>query len=378
MTLSQPRLTARGVALVAAAYAALAVFYAVTIEWYELADGLGPFLANVWGELPRMLWDYTLKGALTLPVWWLVVCRLNGRPRLQIAAHAVLGPVWVWAWFALYHGLAEPMGYYVLESGRSAWDVYIPALVYLAQFGAFHAWQYVREVRRRAEAETALVDAARHAELAALKAQLNPHFLFNTLNSISASVPPEQEHTRGLVSRLAHLMRYALDASRRDAVLLDEELRFTEAYLALEAERLGDRLGVEWEVDADARSVLVPPMLVQPLVENAVRHGIAPSLEGGTVTIRARLRETTLAMEIRDSGRGLDADVNEHEILSRGVGLGTTDARLRALGAGGVDLDATPGEPGFAVRFALEVSEREALAPTSPASVAARTTPSPA
>ena len=351
----RPRLTARGVALVAAAYVALALFYVVTIEWYELADGPGHFFANVWDNLPRVLWDYALKGLLTLPVWWLVVRQLDGRPRLQLLAHAALWPLWVWAWFALYRVLSGPLGYFVLEAGRNSWDVYIPALIYAAQFGAFHAVQYVAEVRRRAEAETALVDAARRAELSALKAKLNPHFLFNTLNSVSASVPPEAEHTRSLVSRLAHLMRYALDASDRDLVLMDEELRFTRSYLALEGERLGDRLRVEWDVDADARGVPVPPMLVQPLVENAVRHGIAPSVEGGEVRVGVRLRETTLAVEVRDTGRGLASGVTPEAALGRGVGLGTTHARLQALGAGGVDIDAAPGEPGFAVSFALEV-----------------------
>ncbi|MEL6616921.1 MAG: histidine kinase, partial [Bacteroidota bacterium] len=301
----KPRLTARGVALVAAAYTVLAVFYTATIRWPYTCDGLAVYLAEVATLLPRSLLDYGLKGLLTLPVWWLVLRLLHGRPAAQLAAHALALPLWVWAWFSSYHALAPALGYGTLEGAARAWDVYIPALVYLAQFGALHAAQFVAEVRQRAEAEREILDGARRAELSALKAQLNPHFLFNTLNSISASVPPEQEHTRSLVSRLAHLMRYALDASRRDLVLLDEELRFTEAYLALEQERLGDRLSVAWDVEPEARSFTVPPMIVQPLVENAVRHGLAPSVTGGTVEVRARLRDTTLAIEVRDTGLGL-------------------------------------------------------------------------
>ena len=365
-----PRLTWRGVAILAASYVVLALLYAGAIGISDAARNGWSDPVGTFGPLiPRQLLDYAIKGLLTLPVWWIVVRGMDGRSlRSQLAAHAVLGPIWVGLWFWLYRLLAEPFGYFVLTNGGEIWDLYIPAIIYAGTFAGLHAARNVEKERFRAAREHTLHDAARQAELSALKAQLNPHFLFNTLNSISASVPPEQEHTRALVSRLAHLMRYALDASRRDLVLLDEELRFTDAYLDLERERLGDRLAVEWDVDADARSALIPPMLVQPLVENAVRHGIAPSLSGGTVTVSVRLRGSTLAVEVRDSGLGLADGVDTGEILSRGVGLGTTHERLRAMGGEGVRVDATPGERGFAVSFAMEVDAREALAPTRAAS----------
>ena len=363
-----PRITLGGVALFAAGYAVLALAYTVTIEWYELRNGPEVFLAEAADLLPRSLLGYALKGLLTLPVWWVVIRALDGRPRWQAAAHVALCPLWIWAWYALYRPLATSMGYglgYV-----ASWDVFIPMLVYAAQFGAVHAVRYVAEVRRRTTSQAALQArhaaleaAARDAQLAALRAQMDPHFLFNTLNSVAASVPPEQGATRDLVARLAGLVRYTLAAARRDRVLLREELDFVRDYLALEAERMGDRLRVEVDADPGALDVPVPPMLVQPLVENAVRHGLAPTLEGGTVRVEARLVEGAVRMMVRDDGAGPGVPVRDllgdglEAGPDRGVGLVNTDARLRALFGSGLALD-VPGSGdgqarGFEARFSI-------------------------
>ena len=362
-----PRLTARGVAVFAAAYVALAAFYSVTITWYHLGRGPDVFVAETLDLLPRSLLDYAIKAALTLPAWWIAVRRLDGRPGLQVAAHVVLGPAWVWAGYVVYRGLATALGYglgYV-----ASWDVFIPALVYAAQFGALHAVHFVAEVRRQSEEQRALLArqselerTARDAQLAALRAQMDPHFLFNTLNSVAASVPAEQGATRDLVARLAGLVRYTLAAARRDRVLLREELDFVRDYLALEGERMGGRLRVRVEADADALDAMVPPMLVQPLVENAVRHGLAPTVDGGTVWVEARCEGGAVRVTVRDDGAG--PPVPPPRLLGRrqsggeapaGVGLSNTDARLRALFGTGLVLDAPgagDGAPrGFRARF---------------------------
>ena len=361
----RPRLTWRGAGLVAAAYAALAVFYSATIEWNELQSGPGVFLAETLGLLPRSLIDYAVKGALTLPVWWAVVRRLDGRPGAQVAAHVVLGPLWVWAWFVAYRA-AVALTAYGIPMYVQAWDVFIPALVYAAQFGAFHATQYVAEVRRQSRARGALLErqselerAAQHAQLAALRAQMDPHFLFNTLNTVAASVPPEQGATRDLVARLAGLVRYTLAAARRDRVLLGEELDFVRDYLALEQERMGARLAVEINADEGVLDVPVPPMLIQPLVENAVRHGLAPTLDGGTVRVEVRRSGDGLHVVVTDDGAGPTRPPAEllAEGASDGVGLANTHARLRALFGSGLVLDVPGGGDGqargFEARFTI-------------------------
>ena len=368
----KPRLTARGVTLFLAAYAVLAVYYSATIEWYELRDGADVFLAGTLDLLPRSLYDYAFKALLTLPVWWIAVRQLDGRPGAQAAAHVVLGPLWVWAWFWLYRAAAPFLGYGIGAYVES-WDVFIPSVVYVAQFGALHAVRYVSEIRRQGEAEAALharqhelERQAQEAQLAALRAQVDPHFLFNTLNSVAASVPPEQGATRDLVARLAGLMRYTLASARRERVLLREELDFVRDYLALEQERMGSRLRVEIDADADALDVAVPPMLVQPLVENAVRHGLAPTLDGGTVRVEARRVGGAVHVLVRDDGAGPTAPPTdllrlgaEAEGAEGGVGLPTTDARLRALFGSGLSLD-VPGAGdgqarGFEARFSVPV-----------------------
>ncbi|MEO0558098.1 MAG: histidine kinase [Bacteroidota bacterium] len=364
---ARPRLTLRGVAIVTAAYIALAIFYTAIIQWPSMENGLGAFLVAVGSLLPRSLLDYGIKGVLTVPVWWVAVRHLDGRLRWQLAAHVVLGPLWVAAWFWGYRALGHVFEYWVLEGDAQVWDVYIPTLVYLAQFGALHAARYVTEVRRQAAGERALLArqaelerAASEAQLAALRAQMDPHFLFNTLNSVAASVPSEQGATRDLVARLAGLVRYTLAAARRDRVLLREELDFVRDYLTLEQERMGERLQVQIDADADALDVALPPMLVQPLVENAVRHGLAPMLEGGTVRVEARRVGGAVHLLVRDNGAGPHAPVGE--LLNGGaggVGLANTDARLRALFGTGLVLD-VPGSGdgqvrGFEARFTIPV-----------------------
>ena len=365
----KPRLTARGVALFAGAYAVLALLYTAAIAWVGRPAGLGAFVAATLDLYPRSLLDYGIKGLLTLPVWWLVVRVLDGRPVWQGAAHAVLGPLWVIAWFVAYRALAPVFDYGVLRGGGEVWDIYIPWLVYLAQFGALHAARIVSEVRRRAEAEaalharqSALERTAREAQLAALRAQMDPHFLFNTLNTVAASVPPEQGGTRDLVARLAGLVRYTLAAARRERVLLREELAFVRDYLALEQERMGDRLRVELDADPDALDVPVPPMLLQPLVENAVRHGLAPTLDGGTVRVEVRRQGGAVHVLVRDDGAGPRRPAGELVAGgdgAAGVGLPNTDARLRALFGSGLTLD-VPGSGdgqarGFEARFSVPV-----------------------
>ena len=368
VTHSRPRFTLRGVALFAAAYAVLAVLYTVTIEWYEIQNGLDAFLAESADLLPRSILDYAIKGVLSVPVWWFVVRQLDGRPRAQAAAHAVLGPAWVWTWFLTYRAAAAFTPYNVAGYVAS-WDLFIPALVYAAQFGAFHAVRYVAEVQERARSEAALrvrqselERAAERAQLAALRAQMDPHFLFNTLNTVAASVPAEQSATRDLVARLAGLVRYTLAAAQRERVLLREELEFVRDYLALEQERMGARLAVEIDADDAALDWLVPPMLVQPLVENAVRHGLAPTVEGGTVWVEVRQSGGGLTVTVTDDGAGpaappakLLADGDRQP--GEGVGLANTHARLRSLFGTGLVLDVPGGGDGqargFQARFTI-------------------------
>jgi len=217
--------------------------------------------------------------------------------------------------------------------------------------------QFFRRYRAAEIRRLELEVAAREAQLRALSAQIHPHFLFNALNSLRALVSEDPGRARDLITGLSELMRYALHAGRRESVLLAEELAVVEDYLALEGARFEDRL--RWTVAADPAlgALRIPPMALQTLVENAVKHGIAHLPEGGTVSVEARRDGGRLRLTVRNPGRlaaardggvGLD-NVRERLRLRHGAGASLA---LAEDGAGGVvavlDLPADAGATGDA------------------------------
>jgi two-component system LytT family sensor kinase len=169
------------------------------------------------------------------------------------------------------------------------------------------AWTglYVRITakRRRQEKETHLQLALREAELRALEAQINPHFLFNCLNSIRALVVENPSLAQDMITRLANILRYNLHRDLSHTVPLASELEVVSDYLALESVRFEDRLRVEFAIDAQTRQIPIPPMLLQTLIENAVKHGIAPLAGGGELLIRSSLLPDAMIVEVENTGQ---------------------------------------------------------------------------
>ena len=207
-----------------------------------------------------------------------------------------------------------------------------------------------REAQQRREDK--LRSLAEQSELRALRAQINPHFLFNALNSLADLTQEDPQAAEAVILHLSHIFRYALDASRRESVSLEEELSFVESYLAVERLRFEDRLRHEIVATSEARRCWLPPMLIQPIVENAVKHGISLKMGGGTVTIRAAVEEQKLRIEIADDGIGFDL----HSVDGsgrKGVGLENVRSRLEHV-AGGGDLQ-VDSAPGAGTRVSLEI-----------------------
>lgn len=184
------------------------------------------------------------------------------------------------------------------------------------------------------------------AELQALRAQINPHFLFNALNALYGIIPRAAADARKTLLNLAEIFRYSLEGKRQMAPL-DEEMRVVQAYLDIERLRLGGRLSVRLEVDRGARAVSVPALSIQPLVENAVKHGISAKPEGGEVTVRARRGKGGLTVEVIDNGVGMSADA----AATAGHGLRNVRRRLQLCYGGGVELALDTSSSGVRAGF---------------------------
>jgi signal transduction histidine kinase len=191
-----------------------------------------------------------------------------------------------------------------------------------------HALDYYGWYRERQVQAAHLEHQLTKAQLQVLKMQLQPHFLFNTLNAISELVHEDADTADRMITRLGDLLRSSLDLAGRQEVPLKQELEFLKAYLEIEQTRFRDRLEVRMEIDPDALDARVPNLILQPLVENAIKHGTAPRAAAGLIEIFAARRDNHIVVEVRDNGGGLAADVGT---FREGVGLRNTRARLRQL-----------------------------------------------
>lgn len=221
-------------------------------------------------------------------------------------------------------------------------------------FGLFSGIRFAMAYHQLALERARAVEQVRaelaQAELRALRAQINPHFLFNTLNTIASLIATQPVAAEETTTRLAELFRYALRASDREHARFEEELAFLRSYLAIEQVRFGDRLRVEEAIEPGLEELPVPTLLLQPLVENAVRHGAASRPEGGTVRLAAWRTPAALVLEVLDDGPGLDATAPPS---GNGFGLHSVRERLRATGMPeALSIESGPGA-GTRVRITL-------------------------
>ncbi len=224
-------------------------------------------------------------------------------------------------------------------------------MTYAAIVGLSYALGYYRESQERAlmaaQLETSLVEA----RLKRLEAELHPHFLFNTLHAVSALVHSNPEAADRMISRLSDLLRLTFDRSGGPAVPLKEELEFLHKYLEIEQIRFQDRLSVEFHIDPEALDAEVPRLILQPLVENSIKHGIAPRSGRGLIEISARREDQGVWIEVRDNGVGLS--VNARERFNSGVGLSNTRARLQYMYGDRHRLEFADGHGGLAVQMLI-------------------------
>ena len=201
-------------------------------------------------------------------------------------------------------------------------------LYWIVVFG-HSGWHYYQRFRERELQTMQLQRELSDAKLEALRMQLNPHFLFNTLHAISALIHENPEAADRVLARLSELLRLSLDQTKAQEVPLREELAFLDRYLEIEQTRFSDRLSIDKEIAPETQEALVPYLILQPLVENAIRHGIEPREEHGKLAIRARRNNGSLELQVTDNGAGLP-DKGDRSVRE-GIGLSNTRSRLRHL-----------------------------------------------
>jgi len=271
---------------------------------------------------------------------------------VRVAAHIAVGLVTIAAWLGVNMLFARvtvgPSFWRVVYAESWLFQVLFAITVYGMVLGVTltaQSWRREQE-RERHEAELALV--ARDAELNAIRAHFQPHFVLNALNSLLALIDQNPALARTMVVRLADIMKEVFDRTDLPAVPLSRELDLVQAYLDVERIRFGDRLTVTVDADAAARIVAVPPFLLQPIVENAIKHGIAPYAHAGRVTITARTDRDQLNVEVQDTGAG-----NGLAIEGTGRGLQMTRRRLETLYGSNYQLTMGRTTTGTSVRIVI-------------------------
>ena len=245
--------------------------------------------------------------------------------------------------------------------GMGAYDYgYLPAR-YVMEFGedatsyasfvvVITLYRYYRTTRQREIRTAQLERGLAQAELRNLRLQLQPHFLFNALNTISSTMYEDPRSADRMIGQLSQLLRLSLHSSHAQEVPLRDELEVIECYLGLMRARFGNRLRASVAADGEALDALVPSLVLQPLVENAIRHGNASRASGGTIEVRASRSGEALHLEVVDDGPGAPLGT---DVFGKGVGLSATRDRLRLLYGAAHQFEARNRDGGFAVSIAL-------------------------
>lgn len=273
--------------------------------------------------------------------------RFQFRPRrrtLALAAHVAGAAAFCLIWCAFGLGLGWLLHRY--PAVGPLWPAYLnwtliaapfAVLIYFGILGGVYAFMYFVQMQEREAYAERLTAQLAEARLGALRMQLNPHFLFNSLNALSVLVRGQNTtDSLRVLELLSDVLRQVLAVDQQQQIPLTDELKVLEKYLAIEQVRFPDRLRINWNIDERARLAYVPSFLLQPLVENAIRHGITKRADSGRIDISAHILGDRLELSVRDDGVGMQPSYSE------GVGLSNTRERLRTLYGNDGSLSITP------------------------------------
>lgn len=310
-------------------FAAHTIFFLVQLPQVYLYGSQNPQSGGVWIVISRLAWGTYVSAFITPFILWLGY-------RFRIDQQYLWRNLFLHLLFSIAAGLVQHFGYAfgLLALNLTTAEVFRAGLFNLAILlnfistsilrnaaiiGIQQAYLYFQESQERAF-------RLQQSELEMLKTQLQPHFLFNALNAISALVHKSPNDADQTITQLSDLLRISLSNGKTHEVTLKVELEFLQAYLQIQQTLMKHRLEVKWNIDGETLDALIPNMMLQPIVENSIKHGLAPLEEGGRIDVSAVRRNGTLRLEMSDNGKG----ISEKKPIE-GIGLSNTRARLKHL-----------------------------------------------
>ena len=319
-------------------------FWAIIILAYstrtEVRTGTYVWVPITWGDaLKAAIAQWAPWGLLSVGIYWVNRVLPVARDALfkRLLFHVPLSLVFTVAYTYLNYGIivtldspvdANWLGGSVLETATRV-TYRLGTFVYWAVVAMCVALDYQNESNERQLRNAQLERLLSEARLATLRTQLDPHFLFNTLNAISAYVESKPREARLMLEQLGDMLRMSLENADEQEIPLERELSFIDRYIQLQLVRFGDRLAVDVDVDPDVLGMAVPTFILQPLIENAIRHGVSKVTREGRIDVRAWRDGDTLRLAVEDNGPGLPRGWTMDR--NAGIGLTNTQARLRHL-----------------------------------------------
>ena len=256
-----------------------------------------------------------------------------------VRIHLITCPMYILSWLILgrkfYRGIG---GTYVYGNrfhddfyrNELYCDVYNPVLVYILLFLCFHIYHYYLQLEDSKKIEKQLVLITHRNEINILKASIQPMFLLRSLTAIGNDIPVDYAHTKALIKKLIGIIHFSVNVSGKDYILLAEEIEFIKSYLSLEQERFKNKINVIYDISPDSLNISLPPMLIQPIVENAIKHGLEKNIGGGTIKLSVYISDKYLNICVSDTGKGI-VDINDPLLFTKGIGLGNITQRIKYL-----------------------------------------------
>jgi two-component system, LytTR family, sensor kinase len=340
-------------------FAAHTILFVIQIPQVYLYNANNQNPVEWWIPVAKLAWGVYLWAFITPLILWLGLSLPVTRRHLwrNLFLHLIFGFFFGVIQHYGYHAGLGLLGLFTAKTVRESFvnlslmfNFVSAAIVrYATVIAIQQAYLYFRESQERAF-------RLQQAELQVLKMQLHPHFFFNTLNALSALIYRSPKEADRMITQLGDLFRIALRKDKAQEISLNEELDFLKTFLQIHQTLMGKRLRVEWKIEPETLSTLVPNLILQPLVENSIQHGIAPLEQGGRIEVCAKRQNERLVLQVRDSGVGLASQELQNEV---GIGLTNTRARLKNLygAAHRFEIATLPGE-GTVVSIELPFQEQ--------------------